>query len=345
MRMLLLSFSALCIGLQTTAVSAHEIPGSQSAIGLWSVTGYTDDTTGAFSHCAAVVPYKSGVSLAFSISAGGSSWRLALANPAWKLPTGEKYQLAYKIDESAPVMDTAIVAAPELIVVELSANDALFRLFRAGRMLAVGAAGETFFFNLKDSGVALDRTLTCANYYRQNPTQRSAVNPENPFVPASPAGPPAETVTEAATVLANVLGAAGVQGFRLVSDPPEPFKQYQVAFAAPGVVGGLRVQSAATVADTTTAILAADQQSCKGTYASLREREEQGGVSVWSACKEPNGTGIGIVYNLIPRPAGGVYIFFTAQPPGQVAAGSEPDNTVATTSKGLFEASLRTIAR
>jgi hypothetical protein len=337
------ALAGILIGLAPTSGDAYSIEGSRFSVGAWTVEAFTNDTTGVFSHCVASVPYRHGVSLAFSIDSDAKAWRMGLINPAWKLPIGEKYPVSYTIDNRVPATDLAVVATPELIMVELAATNQLFDLFRTGHTLVIGAAGGNFNFDLKDSSRALKMALDCTAYYENQPTQ-AAIDPQNPFA-AKATTFPAETRAEAATVLANVLGAAGVQGFRLISDMPPELKEYHAAWAALGVIGGLRIQAGATVHELATALVALDERECNGTYASIRERAEQGLIGLRTACKEASGNTVSIAYTLVPRLSGGVYQFFVIEMPASDAQDAPRANTVEVVGGRLFDASLQAINR
>jgi hypothetical protein len=344
MRVISLPAAILLIALAPYVCEAKHIKGSGIAIGAWSVDAYANDDTGAFSHCTASVPYKSGILLVFSIQSGAASWQMGLANPEWKLPTGKTYPIAYKIDRTSPQQEMATVLTPTLIAFDLPANSDLFGRFRAGHLLVVGAAGGNFRFSLKDSSRALSTALACAKHY-ENYFPRSAH--ENPFVDSVgsiPAGS-SELKTEATTVLANVLGSAGIQGFRLVSDVPDALKDYgyHVLWGAPGMVGGLKVFRSLTVPDAVTLVIAQQERECTGAFGSYRERSEIGLVSIRTACKETIGGNTVVTFNFVPRPSGGSYQFFTtALSASEETTTSEIDAATATAGK-LFDASLRTV--
>lgn len=345
MRVISLPVAILLIALAPNVCEAKQIKGSGIAVGAWSVDAYTNDDTGAFSHCTASVPYKSGILLVFSIQSGAASWQMGLANPEWELPTGKTYPIAYKIDRAVPHQQMATVLAPTLIAFDLPANSDLFRNFRAGHLLVVGAAGGKFRFSLKDSSRALSTALVCAKHY-ENYLPRNAKR-ENPFadsVGSIPAGSP-ELKTEATTVLANVLGSAGIQGFRLVSDVPDTLKDYgyHVLWGAPGMVGGLKIFRSLTVPDAVTFVIAQQERECNGAFGSYRERAEKGLVSIRTACKETTGGNTVVTFNVVPRTSGGSYQFFTtALSASEEVATPEIDAASATAGR-LFDATLRTV--
>lgn len=126
----------------------------------WLIGAYSDDNTGAFSHCAASVTYRSGTTLGFGLGANG--WTIALANPAWQMPVGAFYPVALQIDLNQPMSLTANAVTHGLAVARLETSDYLFQLFRRGRLLIIQAAGERMQFDLSNSARVLDLTLACA---------------------------------------------------------------------------------------------------------------------------------------------------------------------------------------
>jgi hypothetical protein len=62
----------------TLAVEAAEI--SAYDVGTWRVSAYANDTTGSFSHCAASVPYRSGIILGIGVDNGFRQRRLGATN-------------------------------------------------------------------------------------------------------------------------------------------------------------------------------------------------------------------------------------------------------------------------
>jgi hypothetical protein len=87
--------------------SRHRPPSRQDLLAQFtSETGtvvhtqYTDDRTGAFSHCAAATSYNSGISLVTGQTVAGP-WLMAFVRPAWKLTPGETYPIEVTFDGQA----------------------------------------------------------------------------------------------------------------------------------------------------------------------------------------------------------------------------------------------------
>ena len=76
----------LALALSPSARAAG--PFGTITVGNWKGGAYTDDKSGAFSHCAAAASYQNGI--IFLVSVGQDySWTLGFAHENWKLTPGE----------------------------------------------------------------------------------------------------------------------------------------------------------------------------------------------------------------------------------------------------------------
>jgi hypothetical protein len=163
--------------------SAAEV--AKLRINNWSGGAFTNDQTGAFSHCAASASYKSGITLLFSVTAD-KTWSMGFSSPTWEFTPGTRYPVEYWVDDGPRLKGTALAKTNRLAQVFLPTNDSLFVAFRQGQMLRVAAERQTLAFRLTDTSELLSTLLRCANDF----TRRAA--PANPFGRgAPPAAPPA----------------------------------------------------------------------------------------------------------------------------------------------------------
>lgn len=285
-------------------------------VGAWIIGAYANNKTGQFSHCAASVPYKSGISLLFSIDRVG--WKMGFANTAWQLTPGSSYPIQYQIDRGPILSATAVAQTKELATVNLVDSTRLFRMFRRGYELKVSAANELFRFYLKDSSRALAVTLRCASRWMKRRNSTVAANPfktapSNPFetAPSKPAGGidgGSGLRAEAATFAANTLSGAGIQGFRLAEKIPKALSSYHAAFAAKDIIGGVLVAPNASQEKAVATVLAADGAACKGRFASVKVPTAGNNVTqIKTACSAADGA-LHSVYTVVRRPEGGVYL-------------------------------------
>lgn len=312
-----------------TEAQARKI--ASTRINAWTVSAFANNTTNQFTHCAASVPYKSGILLIFAI--GRSGWSMGLAKGDWNLNKGARYPLAYRIDSGAPIAASATAIANNQVSVRLTNSDALFALFKHGNTLHVRAAGASFGFSLRDSSRALSVALACAKKYQaqpataSNPFATSPSSSSNPFVtsPAPSSSGSATTAStssdaslraEATAIAANVLSSAGIFGFRIVAKPPAGLARFHAVWTAPGLVGTVRINEKTSIDQTALILAAGAGQSCKGAFGSARiPSKVAGALQLRTTCVndgDPNKRTV-IAYTLVTRPGGGSYVFASTE--------------------------------
>src|SRR5262245_65072304 len=86
--------SAICAAMMLATIGSASAKGPFGSIhiGNWNGGAYTNDNTGAFSHCAAGAQYLNGTFLVLS-QLKDNSWSLGLANEAYQLTSGETFPI------------------------------------------------------------------------------------------------------------------------------------------------------------------------------------------------------------------------------------------------------------
>ena len=155
----------------------------------WTAGAYSDDQTGAFSRCTMSVSYKSGITLLFSIDKK-YEWSMALVDPDWKLTVGAVHPIRFAIDDLKPFNAQAKVLSRTMVGIPLADNAALFNAFRAGELLEIRAASDTFQFRLDGTSDGLAWLVSCVKRYETwvPPTAKAG----NPFDGAPPKQPVAK---------------------------------------------------------------------------------------------------------------------------------------------------------
>jgi S1-C subfamily serine protease len=163
-------------------------------VGAWSGGAYTNDSTGAFSHCAAATSYQSGISVILGQNAD-SSWLLGFANQNFKMTPGETFPIDVTFDGQSEVRLFGTALSPILVSAVLPPNAAQ-RLRKSSLMVAM-AKGATFQFNLTSTGPLLPVLANCvvkiksggmANAGDFSVTKQPAEKPVAAVAPA-PSGP------------------------------------------------------------------------------------------------------------------------------------------------------------
>jgi hypothetical protein len=80
-------FGAMLLAVPATNAAG---PFGSIHIGNWSGGAYTDDKTGAFSHCVAGTSYASGIYVVVTQTVDGK-WLLGFANSSWQMNRGETF--------------------------------------------------------------------------------------------------------------------------------------------------------------------------------------------------------------------------------------------------------------
>jgi S1-C subfamily serine protease len=127
-------------------------------VGNWIGGAFSDDATGAFSHCAATAPYASGVSLVVSQNAA-SAWLISFASPSFKLNKGDAAPIDVTFDGQFQARLFATATSSNMVTAILPASVA--RAFQRASLMVAQAGQATLQFNLTSTGPLLNVIATC----------------------------------------------------------------------------------------------------------------------------------------------------------------------------------------
>lgn len=145
----------------------------QFKVANWEVGVYTFDDSGKFSHCAAAVRYKSGITLLFSVTQT-LEWAIGFSSPDWNLRPNREIDVEYRIDGGAMNTVTGRSVNNRLVRAALPDSVALFNQFRFGlRLVASVDGGKSVLYNLTDTSAMLAALLDCAKEYKNYVHQKS----------------------------------------------------------------------------------------------------------------------------------------------------------------------------
>jgi hypothetical protein len=148
-----LALVALGISLTISAAQARGPYGSIN-VGNWHGGAYTNDKSGAFSHCGAGATYQSGIYFVVSVSED-FSWRLGFAHDNWQLTPGQAFPLALTFDGQPAINVQGVPIGTTLVSVEMPANSTLIAQFRKAKVMTAFAQGQLFQFSLNQTGQLL----------------------------------------------------------------------------------------------------------------------------------------------------------------------------------------------
>ncbi|WP_338829567.1 hypothetical protein [Bradyrhizobium sp. 27S5] len=158
--------AAACL-LVSAAPSSARGPYGSITVGNWKGGAFTDDKSGAFTHCSAGSTYQSGIFFMVAIAENGS-WRLGFAHESWRLTPGEAFPLALTFDGQPAFNVYGMPLGTTLVNVEMPVNSNLINQFRKARQMTAFAQGQLFQFNLNQTGQLLPALLNCVMSVKKN---------------------------------------------------------------------------------------------------------------------------------------------------------------------------------
>jgi hypothetical protein len=307
----------LLISAFTTIPIVEANAGTLATYGIanWSAGAYSNDQTGEFSHCAASIPYQSGITMGLSVGKA-YNWSVAFINPVWKLTKGGNYTVSMSIDGGGPFVENAVAIAGEMAEISLPDSTTLFNAFRKGYQLKVNAASGTFYFNLTGTNAVLTSLLQCVKHYVAPPEEHVS-STQNPFLGTPTARTDAgdQNKAEAMALAANILSASGISGFHILT-PAEmtPSARVDAAWRVGSVFGGVNVVPVSggfRLQDYPPTAISDDARSCQGKFASgtLPDANNQI-IRVFTSC-DSGQSAFTAYYLFANRPAGGFFRFVT----------------------------------
>lgn len=127
-------------------------------VGNWTGGAYTNDSTGAFSHCAASTPYANGITLLVGQDSN-NAWLLGFANPAFRFKKGENLTIDATFDGQAEVRLFATAISEVMVSAVLPTNVA--RAFQKASLMVAVARGTPFQFSLTSTAPLIAAVTNC----------------------------------------------------------------------------------------------------------------------------------------------------------------------------------------
>jgi hypothetical protein len=276
----------------------------------WSVFAYTDDTSGAFTHCAVGSTYRSGVMLMFVINKD-KEWSMALSSSNWDLTVGNKYTFDVRLDDARGENWFGFATTSKLISVPLAHQSGLFDKFRRSRVLTINAVSGRFDFLLTNSSEALRSLVRCTLKYMQPGS--IITNPFEAQAPRSVVSQPNDGLyAEAAVTITNMLAEIGTTGHRLlpIDKVKSEFQGQHAVWSTQNAIGALQIYTTpSSIEDVTAALIAKAAADCKGKFATGKNVSSGNTQKIEVACEQEDGKLLTYFYIVLHRPAGGKYIF------------------------------------
>ena len=199
----------LCLAFAPPSSTADAAgPFGTVTVGNWHGGAYTDDKTGALTHCAAGATYQSGIY--FMVSMGQDfSWTLGFAHENWQLTTGQAFPLAMTFDGQQAINVQGMPIGTHMVSVAMPANSALVGQFRKAKVMSLFAQRQLFQFTLNQTAQLLPALLNCIQSVKKNGVEKAgefAVSQPKPVVANASPQPGAAAPKSGKTFTASGTG-------------------------------------------------------------------------------------------------------------------------------------------
>ncbi|MGW1426162.1 S1C family serine protease [Bradyrhizobium manausense] len=153
------SFVAVVLLLVSFAgVAQAKGPFGNVNVGNWIGGAFSNDETGAFSHCAATAPYANGVILVVSQNAAGT-WSLAFASPGYHFTKGENAAIDVIFDGQEQARLFATAYQPNMLTAVMPLN--VVRTFQKASLMVATAGRAVLNFDLTSTGPVIAALANC----------------------------------------------------------------------------------------------------------------------------------------------------------------------------------------
>jgi S1-C subfamily serine protease len=179
-------------------------------VGNWNGGAYTNDSTGAFSHCAASTPYANGMTLLVGQDSN-NAWLLGFANPAFRFKKGENLTVDVTFDGQAEVKLFATAFSDVMVSAVLPTNVA--RAFQKASLMVAVARGTPFQFSLTSTAPLVAAVTNCVTRVKADGLDKAGDFTKGAAKPAATAdkqsAPPASKSVKAKSGTGFVVSANG----------------------------------------------------------------------------------------------------------------------------------------
>lgn len=209
--MWLKSFVIACL-LQARLAGAANAAGPFGTVNVdnWIGGAFSNDQTGAFSHCAATTPYANGVILVVSQNSAGT-WSLAFASPSYQFSKGENAAIDVTFDGQEQARLYATAYQPNMLTAIMPVN--VVRAFQKASLMVATAGRAVLNFDLTSTGPVIAALANCVTKVKADGLGKAGDFTKSASKPAATADkqatPPASKPARAKSGTGFVVSANG----------------------------------------------------------------------------------------------------------------------------------------
>jgi hypothetical protein len=320
--------AALLSGL--IAISTAQARGPYGAInvGNWKGGAFTNDQTGAFTHCVAGASYDSGIYFMVMIDQA-AGWSLGFQHPKWSFKTNDAFPIALTFDGQSPFNVQGVGVSENLMRVPMPTDSALIAQFRKAKVMTAFTHGHLFQFKLDQTAVLLPTLANCVAVVKQQgvanagdftvksaPKVAAAAPAGGSMKPDAPQNLSSEMQIEAIELASNFILKTTLRNPRVLSraETPIAVASTGAAWRSDEAIGFVRIvppRDGVKGLDVASAVVAMDAKDCKSKFASGRTSELVDSDVVFrgfSSCDDSDGARIS-QYFIVSRRKGGFVLF------------------------------------
>jgi hypothetical protein len=301
-------------------------------VGNWTGGAWTNDTTGAFSHCSAGAPYLSGIYFMVALDASGG-WTLGFAHQFWQLQPNEAFPIDLTFDGQAQFHVFGAAMTNNFVRVPMPVTSALMAQFRKSATMTALAKGQLFQFKLDSTSQLLPTLANCVASIKANGLAHAGdfsakPAPKTTIASAPPpavggslkvdSGPPTspDLQIEAIEIASNFILKTALHSPKVLTRAETPLEIVSTGAAwrsdeATGFVRIVPPQNNVKGLDVAAAVVANDAKDCKGKFASGRMSELVDSDVIFrgfASCEDSEGARVA-QYFIVPRDRGGFVMF------------------------------------
>jgi hypothetical protein len=311
------------------SIAAAEARGPYGTInvGNWKGGAFTNDQTGAFSHCVGGASYDSGIYFMVMIDQA-AGWSLGFQHPKWSLAAQQSFPIALTFDGQRPVYVQGVAVGESIVRVPMPADSALIAQFRKAKSMTAFTQGQLFQFNLDQTAALLPALANCVAVVKQQgianagdfsvrPAARPApVAAAGSLKPSAPPNASPDMQIEAIELASNFILKAALHNPRVLSraETPVAMASTGAAWRSEEAIGFVRIippSEGVKGLDVAASVVATDARNCKAKFASGRTSELVDSEVVFrgfSSCDDSDGARYS-QYFIVSRKKGGFVIF------------------------------------
>jgi S1-C subfamily serine protease len=229
--------------IQAAVVSTASAAGPFGSIrlGAWIGGAFTNDATGAFTHCGATSVYGNGVTLVVGQNAD-NGWLIGFGSPSFHYNKGDTLPVDVTFDGQAQARLFATALSPNLITAILPPN--LARIFQKSSLMVAVTGDTPYQFNLTSTGPLLAAIASCVSKVKAEGVNRAGDFTAPKTVAAKSAAPPADA--PGATKPGKTVNKTGT-GFVISAGGHIVTNQHVIAGCSGDISGNLTGEPATTL--------------------------------------------------------------------------------------------------